>query len=104
MKRWRQETATIKAFTLGYRYAFVSREDRTVLGNLIEEILEFGSTPEILSAFRKGAYHAHQERKYIEQNIKTAMEQSDQKQIETEFSELQQLRIKNKGKSHDKTR
>ncbi|KAB8154258.1 hypothetical protein EZY14_007420 [Kordia sp. TARA_039_SRF] len=104
MKKWREETATIQAFKLGYCYGFVSRQDKAVLGNLIEEILEYGSTSEILSAFRKGAYHAHQERKYIEQNIKMAMEKSGQKQIETELSELQKLRAKNKDKSHDKSR
>jgi len=100
MKKWRQKTTTIKAFKLGYRYGFVSRQDRSVLGDLIEEILEYGSTPEILSAFRTGAYHAHQERKYIEQSIKVGLKLDEQKELE----EFQKLRAKNKDKSPDKSR
>ena len=100
MKKWRQQTATVQAFKLGYRYAFVSRQDKAVLGNLIEEILEYGSTPEILSAFRTGADHAHQERKYIEQSIKVGLKLDEQKELE----ELQKLREKNKDKSQDKSR
>ncbi|MGG8497446.1 hypothetical protein ACQY1Q_13620 [Tenacibaculum sp. TC6] len=107
MKKWREKTSTIKAFTLGYRYSFVTHSQKAVLGNLIEDILEYGSTPEILSAFRTGEYHGNQDRKFLEQNLKKqeALQKDEEQRIDAEVTELRKIRAEHsKGKDQSKSR
>lgn len=112
MRKQKLDTAKVQAFKLGYRYSLISRSNKEILGNLIEEILEYSSTPEVLSAFRTGEYHGSQERKIIESTINRGFEErelakqkDEEERIRKEIEELQKIREDNqKGKTQNKTR
>ncbi len=87
---------TKKAFTMGYRFGTISNNNREVFGNLIDEILHYCSTQEVVDAFRLGEQHGIQDLKLIIGGVKKGLKEIDRAQREVESLIDQEEKLKQK--------
>ncbi len=78
---------------MGYRFGTISNDNKEVFGNLIDEILHYCSTQEVVQAFRLGEQHGTQDLKLIIGGVKQELKKIDRAQKEArEILEVEKKR------------